>query len=51
MFGWEPAVTQRYIEELLADGTLVPVRIMGAPPATPKGKISPEGEVWVAKGL
>jgi hypothetical protein len=50
MFGWEPAVTQRYVEEMLADGTLSTVRVMGAPPATPKGKTPPEGEVWVTKG-
>lgn len=49
MFGWEPAVTKRYIEEMLADGTLAPVRVLGAPPATPKGKVLAEGEVWVMR--
>ena len=51
MFGWEPAVTKRYIEEMLADGTLATVRVMGAPPSTPKGKTAPEGEAWLTKGL
>ncbi len=47
LFGWDAAVTERLIGEMLQDGTLRAVRVMDAPGTTAKAKPLPEGEVWV----
>ena len=47
LFGWDSAVTERVIGEMLQDGTLRAVRVMGAPGATARAKPLPEGEVWI----
>ena len=47
LFGWDPAVTGRVIEEMLDDGTLSQVRVINAPGLTPKTKPPREGEMWV----
>ena len=49
LFGWDPGVTSRVIEEMLQDGALRPIRTLGAPGLTPKSKPSAEGEVWVTR--
>jgi hypothetical protein len=48
-FGWDPALTDRTINEMLQDGTLHPIRVLGAPGPTPKSKPAEEGEKWVRK--
>ncbi len=48
LFGWDPSITQRTIDEMLQDGALRSIRVMNAPGSTAKAKPSPGGEVWVA---
>ena len=47
LFGWDAGVTERVINEMLADGTLYRVRVVGGPGITPRQKPSPEGDIWV----
>lgn len=47
LFGWDPGFTERLIEEMLQDGSLSAVRVVGGPGLTPRAKPSPAGEVWV----
>ncbi len=47
LFGWDTGVTDRMINEMLADGTLYRVRVVGGPGITPRQKPSPEGDIWV----
>lgn len=49
LFGWDAGVTERVINEMLADGTLYRVRVVGGPGITPRQKPSPEGDIWVGK--
>lgn len=49
LLGWDPGLTERSLEEMLEDGTLSPIRVVGAPGLTPRSKPSPEGDVWVTK--
>jgi hypothetical protein len=49
LLGWDAAVTDRIVTEMVEDGTLHPLRVMQAPGPTPKAKPSPAGEVWVTK--
>ena len=48
LFGWDAGVVERIVEEMVADGSLRRVRVMGAPGLTAKAKPSPSGEVWVS---
>lgn len=48
LFGWEPSVVGRVVEEMLGDGTLHHARVLNAPGLTPRLKRSPEGELWLA---
>lgn len=50
LFGWDVAITERIISEMLQDGSLRAIRVMGAPGPTPKAKVAVEGEVWVGMG-
>jgi hypothetical protein len=47
LFGWDPGVTSRIIEEMIEDGSLRAVRVVGGPGLTARAKPSPEGEMWV----
>ncbi|MEP6775033.1 MAG: crosslink repair DNA glycosylase YcaQ family protein [Chloroflexota bacterium] len=47
LFGWEAGVTERVTNEMLTDGTLYRVRVVGGPGITPRQKPSPEGDIWV----
>jgi hypothetical protein len=49
LFGWDLGVTIRVIDEMLADGTLQSIRVVGGPGLTAKAKTSPEGEMWVKR--
>lgn len=49
LFGWDPGVTNRTLEEMLSDGTLQSIRVAGGPGLTAKAKPSPEGEMWVMR--
>jgi hypothetical protein len=48
-FGWDAGVTGRIIDEMLQDGTLQAIRVLGARGPTAKSKPVEEGEVWVGK--
>lgn len=50
LFGWDPGVTERVVNEMLADGSLEQIRVIGGPGLTAKQKINPEGEVWITPG-
>jgi hypothetical protein len=47
LFGWDAGVTGRMVEEMLADGSLRSLRVVGAPGLTAKAKPLPEGEIWL----
>ena len=47
LFGWDPGVTERVVGEMLQDGTLHAIRVVGGPGPTPRTKAPAEGEVWV----
>ncbi len=47
LFGWDPGVTERVVEEMLGDDTLHAVRVVGGPGLTPRAKPSPSGDVWL----
>lgn len=47
LFGWDPGVTERILEEMVQEGTLARVRVMGAPGLTARSKPSPEGDTWL----
>ncbi|HYP41101.1 MAG TPA: crosslink repair DNA glycosylase YcaQ family protein [Chloroflexia bacterium] len=47
LFGWDPGVTERVAEEMLQEGTLLAIRVLGGPGLTPRSKPSPAGEVWL----
>ncbi len=49
LFGWDPGVTERIMDEMLQDGTIRAARVMSAPGLTPRAKSSPEGELWVTE--
>jgi hypothetical protein len=49
LFGWDPSVTNRIIEEMLADSTLHAVTIVAGPGLTAKAKPSPQGDVWIKR--
>lgn len=49
LFGWDAGVTDRILDEMLQDGSLKAIRVVGGPGLTPKAKPSPEGEVWIWK--
>lgn len=47
LFGWDAGVTARIADEMVEDGTLRAIRVLGGPGLTPRAKPMPEGEVWV----
>ena len=47
LFGWDAGITNRVVDEMVADGALQAVRVAGGPGLTTRAKPSPEGEVWV----
>jgi hypothetical protein len=47
LFGWDPGITNRTIDEMLADGTLQAARVVAGPGLTAKAKTPPEGDIWV----
>jgi hypothetical protein len=47
LFGWDPGVTERVTEEMLEDGSLHAIRVVGGPGLTPRAKPSPTGDVWL----
>jgi hypothetical protein len=47
LFAWDPGLTQRVIEEMVEDGTLRAVRVVGGPGLTTRAKPPAEGEMWV----
>lgn len=49
LFGWDDSVTNRVIDEMLQDGSLKAIRVVGAPGLTAKSKPPPEGEVWLTQ--
>jgi hypothetical protein len=49
LFGWDAGVTERVVGEMLTDGSLHRLRVVGGPGITPRQKPSPEGDVWVGK--
>jgi len=49
LFGWDPGITERVLDEMQQDGTLTAIRVVGAPGLTPRSKPPAEGEVWVTK--
>jgi hypothetical protein len=49
LFGWDASVTNRVIEEMLTDGSLQALRVVGGPGLTTKAKTAREGEVWVMR--
>jgi len=51
LFAWDPGLTQRVIEEMVEDGTLRAVRVVGGPGLTARAKPSPEGEMWVMRDM
>src|SRR3954471_5230571 len=48
LFGWDAGVTTRVIEEMLLDGSLRAIKVVGGPGLTARAKTAPEGEMWVA---
>jgi hypothetical protein len=49
LFGWDPGITARVVEEMLADGTLRQVRVLEGPGLTARAKPPKEGEIWIAQ--
>ena len=49
LFGWDPGITERIVSEMLADGSLEAVRVMGGPGLTARAKPPAEGEIWVTE--
>jgi hypothetical protein len=49
LFGWDARITNRTIDEMLADGSLQPIRVVGGPGLTAKAKTAPEGDMWVMR--
>jgi hypothetical protein len=47
LFGWDAGLTERVVGEMLADGSLYRLRVVGGPGITPRQKPSPEGELWI----
>lgn len=47
LFGWDAGVTDRIIGEMVTDGTLEQVRMIGGPGLTARQKVPVEGEVWI----
>lgn len=47
LFGWDMGVTNRVVDEMLADGALHAIRVVGGPGLTARAKPPAEGEVWV----
>jgi hypothetical protein len=47
LFGWDPGVTDRVAKEMVSDGTLEAVRVVGGPGFTARAKPPAEGEIWV----
>lgn len=47
LFGWDSGVTLRVLDEMVQEGALHQVRVLGAPGLTPRARPSPEGEVWL----
>jgi hypothetical protein len=47
LFSWDPGVTERIVEEMLQDGALNAIRVVGGPGLTPRSKPSPAGDVWL----
>lgn len=50
LFGWDPGVTDRVAREMLSDGSLRAVRVVGGPGLTARAKPPAEGEIWVMLG-
>jgi hypothetical protein len=47
LFGWDAGVALRVTDEMVQQGALRLIRVMGGPGLTPRSKPSPEGEVWL----
>ncbi len=47
LFGWDPGVTERIVSEMLSDGSLEAIRVVGGPGLTARAKPPAEGEIWV----
>ncbi len=47
LFGWDAGVTERVAAEMVADGTVEQVRMLGGPGLTARQKVSPDGEIWI----
>lgn len=47
LFGWDLGITERIVGELVAEGTVEQVRLVGGPGLTARQKVDPEGEVWI----
>lgn len=50
LLGWDPGVTQRVVDEMVEDGSLLEIRVVGGPGLTPRAKSSPSGDVWLRLG-
>ena len=51
LLGWDAGVTQRVVEEMVEDGSLHEVLVVGGPGLTPRAKPSPSGDVWLRLGV
>ncbi|MEO8286897.1 MAG: crosslink repair DNA glycosylase YcaQ family protein [Chloroflexota bacterium] len=51
LFGWEPGVTDRVLDEMQADGAIEAIKVVGGPGLTARAKTSPEGDLWVKRGV
>jgi hypothetical protein len=49
LLGWDAGVTDRVIGEMLAEGALQAVQVVGGPGLTARAKTAPEGEAWVMR--
>jgi hypothetical protein len=50
LLNWDPGVTERVVDEMLDDGALHAIRVVGGPGLTPRSKPSPTGDVWLTLG-
>lgn len=47
LFGWDPGIIERVIGEMVSDGALKQITVVGGPGLTPRQKPPAEGEIWI----